>query len=180
MTKEQKQDNIERQRPLGRKISECDWHGCNKNGLFLVKMSMDSDIVQRFCSTHARLIANSSIRSSSIDQQDHARWFENSKENYSTRQDRRKTNTYYDPAFNDVIRTRKIRPSTKYQFTRDDIANLIVLGLDSRAKQVDIKNAYKKLVKEYHPDQNPDIKNATETLSKINNAYSALKNKKIE
>lgn len=54
-----------------------------------------------------------------------------------------------------------------------------VLGIKPGASQEEIKSAYRKLVKQYHPDQftdNPLQKLAQEKLSEINEAYSKLNN----
>ncbi len=47
------------------------------------------------------------------------------------------------------------------------------LGLNRSASQEDIKKAYRRLAKEYHPDRNPDA-SAEEKLKKINEAYDVL------
>lgn len=52
-----------------------------------------------------------------------------------------------------------------------------VLGVKRRASQEEIKKAYKKLVKLYHPDINPDPK-AAEIFKDINEAYNVLKDKR--
>ena len=49
-----------------------------------------------------------------------------------------------------------------------------ILGLSKTATLDDIKKAYRKLAKKYHPDLNPDPK-AEELLKKINMAYTVLK-----
>lgn len=52
-----------------------------------------------------------------------------------------------------------------------------VLGIKPGASQEEIKSAYRKLVKQYHPDQftdNPLQKLAQEKLSEINEAYDKL------
>jgi len=49
-----------------------------------------------------------------------------------------------------------------------------VLGLSKGASDDDIKKAYRKLAKQYHPDVNPDDKNAEEKFKEINEAYSVL------
>ena len=54
-----------------------------------------------------------------------------------------------------------------------------VLGIKPGASQDEIKSAYRKLVKQYHPDQfrdNPLQELAQEKLSKINEAYNMLTN----
>ena len=54
-----------------------------------------------------------------------------------------------------------------------------VLGVKPGASQEEIKSAYRKLVKQYHPDQyvdNPLKDLAQEKLAEINKAYEMLKN----
>jgi len=49
-----------------------------------------------------------------------------------------------------------------------------VLGVDKKASDADIKKAYRKLAKKYHPDLHPDDKDAAEKFSEINEAYEVL------
>ena len=49
-----------------------------------------------------------------------------------------------------------------------------ILGVDEDASKQEIKKAYRKLAREYHPDRNPDDPNAEETFKKIQKAYSIL------
>lgn len=49
-----------------------------------------------------------------------------------------------------------------------------ILGVDKKASQKEIKNAYRKLAKKYHPDLNPNDKKAQEKLQEINEAYEVL------
>lgn len=49
-----------------------------------------------------------------------------------------------------------------------------VLGINKSAKDDDIKAAYRKLAKVWHPDQNPSDPKAAEVFSEINNAYQLL------
>ncbi len=49
-----------------------------------------------------------------------------------------------------------------------------VLGVDKSASQDDIKKAYRQLAKKYHPDLNPDNKEAEEKFKEVNEAYEVL------
>lgn len=50
----------------------------------------------------------------------------------------------------------------------------VVLGVPKNASQDEIKKAYRKLSKQYHPDVNPDDKDAEERFKKVNEAYSVV------
>lgn len=52
-----------------------------------------------------------------------------------------------------------------------------ILGLDKKASENDIKKAYRKLVRQYHPDVSDDP-NADSKMGEINNAYETLKDPK--
>ncbi|MCC8129368.1 MAG: molecular chaperone DnaJ [Clostridiales bacterium] len=49
-----------------------------------------------------------------------------------------------------------------------------VLGLDRSASQDDIKRAYRKLARKYHPDMNPGDKEAEAKFKEVNEAYEIL------
>lgn len=49
-----------------------------------------------------------------------------------------------------------------------------VLGVSRDASSEEIKKAYKKMVKKYHPDLNPDSKTAEENMKQVNHAYDIL------
>ena len=49
-----------------------------------------------------------------------------------------------------------------------------ILGVDKNASQEDIKKAYRKLAKKYHPDANPGNKEYEEKFKAINEAYEVL------
>jgi molecular chaperone DnaJ len=49
-----------------------------------------------------------------------------------------------------------------------------VLGVDKKASQDDIKKAYRKLARQYHPDKNPGDKVAEERFKEIQGAYDTL------
>jgi curved DNA-binding protein len=50
-----------------------------------------------------------------------------------------------------------------------------ILGVKKDATQDDIKKAYRKLALKYHPDKNPDSKDAEQKFKDVNEAYEVLK-----
>lgn len=57
-----------------------------------------------------------------------------------------------------------------------------ILGVDRNASSSEIKNAFRKQAKKFHPDTNDGDKNCEDFFKKINNAYEVLKdeNKRVE
>jgi curved DNA-binding protein len=51
-----------------------------------------------------------------------------------------------------------------------------ILGVDKSATEKDIKRAYRKLARQYHPDKNPNDKKAEEKFKEINEANEVLGN----
>ena len=49
-----------------------------------------------------------------------------------------------------------------------------VLGVSKTATEEEIKKAYRKLAKQYHPDLNPDDKEAEAKFKEVNEAYEVL------
>lgn len=49
-----------------------------------------------------------------------------------------------------------------------------ILGLDKTAKEADIKSAYRRLARKYHPDVNPGKPEAEEKFKEVNEAYQVL------
>ena len=52
-----------------------------------------------------------------------------------------------------------------------------VLGVSKSASGEEIKRAYRKLAMKYHPDKNPNRKEAEERFKEINEAYAVLSDK---
>lgn len=50
------------------------------------------------------------------------------------------------------------------------------LGLSPGASDEEVTKAYRRLAKKYHPDLNPNDKNAAEKMARINQAYDMIKN----
>lgn len=53
-----------------------------------------------------------------------------------------------------------------------------VLGVSKKASENEIKSAYRKLARQYHPDRNPGDKVAAERFKEIQTAYDVLSDKK--
>ena len=49
-----------------------------------------------------------------------------------------------------------------------------VLGVDRKASQDEIKKAYRKLARQYHPDRNPGDEKAEDRFKEIQSAYDTL------
>src|SRR5260370_4967432 len=53
-----------------------------------------------------------------------------------------------------------------------------VLGVDRKAGQKEIRQAYRKLARKYHPDLNPGDKSAEEKFKQVQEAYDVLSDAK--
>ena len=64
-------------------------------------------------------------------------------------------------------------------YNDDSLPNYyLVLGLTNDSSQSEIKNQYRKLAKQYHPDRNKD--SSEEKMTQINKAYEILSDKKLK
>ena len=52
------------------------------------------------------------------------------------------------------------------------------LGVDKKASQDEIKKAFRKLARKYHPDLNPGDKTSEQKFKELNDAYSTLSDPK--
>ena len=50
-----------------------------------------------------------------------------------------------------------------------------ILGVDHNATDEEIKRAYRRLAKQYHPDANPGDEYAAKKMQEINDAYDRIK-----
>ncbi len=53
-----------------------------------------------------------------------------------------------------------------------------ILGIDKKASQDEIKKAFRKLARKYHPDLNPGDKNSEQKFKELNEAYEVLGDEK--
>src|SRR4030095_5686383 len=53
-----------------------------------------------------------------------------------------------------------------------------ILGVERNASEEDIRKAYRKLAMKFHPDRNPNDKQAEERFKEINEAYQVLSDSK--
>lgn len=53
-----------------------------------------------------------------------------------------------------------------------------ILGVDKKASQDDLKKAFRKLARKYHPDLNPGDKNSEQKFKELNEAYTVLGDEK--
>ena len=51
-----------------------------------------------------------------------------------------------------------------------------VLGVSPGASDEEIKTAYRRLAKKYHPDRNPNDPEAAKKMQQVNAAYEQIKN----
>ncbi|MCC3860302.1 J domain-containing protein [Pseudemcibacter aquimaris] len=154
-------------------IRDCEWHRCPKEGRYRIQASSDMNDIHWFCALHARTFDLSVVSSGPFFGSAGPNW---------TQEQKAKSKTYQNyskpyPDINKSVRMKHATGEKLIEYTREDIANLKVLGLDTGANLDEIKKAYKTLVKHCHPDQNPDLEHGTYIFTKVTEAYNALKEK---
>src|SRR5271169_161193 len=68
-----------------------------------------------------------------------------------------------------------VQPQGQHHMPRDYYE---VLGVSKTAKEDDIRRAYRKLARQYHPDRNPGDKQAEINFKEVQEAYDVLADKK--
>ena len=145
-----------------------------RDGKYRIQTSADTTDIHWFCRLHARTFDLSVVNQGPFIGSAGTGWTNQKSANEKTTY-----NGFEKPApgINSNVRMRHISGSDILNYTREDLANLKTLGLETGASPLDIKKAYKKLVKHCHPDQNPDLENGEYIFTKVTEAYNALKDK---
>ena len=81
----------------------------------------------------------------------------------------------------ELFGSRKVNTDAKEfreMYSNNSLPNYyLVLGLTNDSSQVEIKNQYRKLAKQFHPDRNKD--SSEKKMAQINKAYEVLSDKKL-
>ncbi len=152
----------------------CEWSDCDQEGKYRIQTTADQSDIHWFCRLHARTFDLSVVNQGPFIGAAGIGWT-----NDKAGKHKSSYNGFEKPAsgINPSVRMRHISGKNILNYTREDLANLKTLGLETGATSDDIKKAYKKLVKHCHPDQNPDLENGKYIFTRITEAYNALKNK---
>ena len=76
------------------------------------------------------------------------------------------------------VKTGRGRPRLKRAFIMADKNYYDILGVGRKATDEEIKSAYRKLVKQYHPDLHPNDANAAAKFKEVNEAHEVLSDPK--
>lgn len=152
----------------------CEWQNCNEEGRYRIQTTGALDDIHWFCGLHARTFDLSVAGPGPFSGSPRPSWTHGQFASNGS-----SFNGYSEPTatLGSNIRMRHISKEKTLNYSKEDLANLKVLGLDTGATDEEIKKAYKTLVKHCHPDQNPDLENGIYIFSRINEAYTALKDK---
>lgn len=153
----------------------CEWQGCDQEGRYRIQTSANTEDIHKFCALHARTFDLSVVTNGPFIGAGGPNWTQ------KPQKPTKKYDKYEKPLkqLNPDIRMLHITENAVINYTKKDIENLKILGLDTGAKSADIRKAYKRLVKHCHPDQNPDLEHGEYIFTQINEAYNALKDNDI-
>ena len=170
----------------------CDWNNCKKIGEYKAPIERDNSKKYRLlCLEHVKEFNKNWNYFSGMDD---AQIFEFIKsdltwhkptQSFSSSDNFFKilwNNTLKDEIKNSKFDIEKNSPS-KFIFDQNDIKAFRIMGLNVGIKWEKIKEKFKKLVKNFHPDMNSGNKKFEEKLKVITLAYTQLKNtyrKKID
>lgn len=152
----------------------CEWKDCSGEGRYRIQTSSHQNDIHWFCRTHARTFDLSVVSQGPFIGSGGPNWTQ------------KPHGAKGGPGYNHRVSTAKINPNIRMRhiaeeqtlnYTKEDLDNLKLLGLETGANRQDIKKAYKTLVKHCHPDQNPELDNGTYIFNKISEAYKALKDR---
>lgn len=152
----------------------CEWKDCPREGRYRIQTSSFQDDIHWFCKIHARTFDLSVVSQGPFIGAGKQNWTQNPQR------------TKGHPGYNHRVSTAKINPGIRMRhvageqvlnYTKVDLDNLKILGLETGANRQEIKKAYKTLVKHCHPDQNPQLEKGDYIFNKISEAYNALKDK---
>ena len=154
----------------------CEWKDCNEEGRYRIQTSADQNDIHWFCQLHAKAFDLSVVNQGPFFGSAGPNWTQKQKAGGQSGY-----NGYKKPApgIDPDVRMQHIAGDKKINYTREDLKNLKILGLETGATSEEIKKAYKLLVKHCHPDQNPDLEHGTYIFNRINEAYNALKDKEF-
>lgn len=145
----------------------CEWNECQNEGRYRIQTSAMQNDIHWFCHVHVKVFDLSGGSQQTFLGTSYSSWTEKQKKN--------KNNNL--GGFENDVQLRHLSSGSVMKYTNEDLKNLKTLGLRSGAKPDDIKKAYKRLVKHCHPDQNPELKQASLIFNIVTDAFNALKDK---
>jgi len=176
---------------LGKKsdIRLCDFPGCNEEGIHRApKNRSENPEYYWFCKVHARQYNEQwdffdDMEAEEIyDFQRKSQTWERPTWPFGQKAQNNAGQDFTDPlnifkndaGFDPDFLKKDNAPNSPHNYTIDQMESLQTLGLDERANIQDIKTAYKKLAKQFHPDMNAGNRSHEERFKSITMAYQEL------